>query len=135
MSDYIAKIPQVLLFDNESHAKKMKMDGYNLIEAKLIEKDILSAVVSYSGRCEKHEFTLAAVPNFTNTASSPQTNLVLGHESNGDMCKKIVKETLYFDLKPIREEYRKFKGPKAGSSMLHLMNTSVTIKYNLYPTH
>jgi hypothetical protein len=135
MSDSMAKTPQVLLFDNESHAKKMKMDSYNLIEAKLTEKDILSAVVSYSGGCEKHEFTLAAVPSFTNTGSNPQTKLVLGHESNGDMCKKIVKETLYFDLKPIKEKYRKVKGLKASSSMLHLMNTSVIIKYNLYPTH
>ena len=129
MSDSPAKIPQVILYDNESYIKKMEMDIYTLIEAKLIEKDILSAVVSYAGGCEEHKFTLAGVSSTMNTGSSPQTILVLGHESNGDVCKKIVRETLFFDLLPIKEKYQKVKGLKAGSSMLHL-NASVIIKYN-----
>jgi hypothetical protein len=130
VSNSTDKIPQVVVFDNESYIKKMKRDISNLIEAKLIENDILSTVVSYSGGCEKHEFTLGAVPGFKNTDLSPQANLVLGHENNGDTCKKIVRERLDFDLSPLKEKYQQVYGVKAGSIMLHLMNTTITIKYN-----
>jgi len=90
----------------------------------------LSTVVSYSGGCEKHEFTLGAIPGMINTDSSLQANLVLGHENNGDTCKKIVKERLDFDLSPLKEKYRQVNRVKAGSIMLHLMNTAIIIKYN-----
>lgn len=124
------KIPQVVVFDNESNIKKLKMDVYNLIDAKLIENDILSTVVSYSGGCEKHEFTLGAIPGMTNTDSSLQANLVLGHENNGDTCKKIVRERLDFDLSPLKEKYQQVYGIKAGSIILQLMNKPINIKYN-----
>lgn len=124
------KIPQVVVFDNESYMKKMKMDLFNLIEAKLIKNDILSTLVSYSGGCEKHEFTLGAIPAMTNSDSTLQANLVLGHENNGDTCKKIVKERLEFDLSPLKEKYRQIYRVKVGSVMLHLMNKEIIIKYD-----
>ena len=124
------KILQVVVFDNESNIKKMKMDVYNLIDAKLIENDILSTVVSYSGGCEKHEFTLGAIPGMTNTYSSLQANLVLGHENNGDTCKKIVRERLDFDLTPLKEKYQQVYGVKTGSIILQLMNKPINFKYN-----
>jgi hypothetical protein len=124
------KIPQVVVFDNELYIKKMKMDVYNLIDAKLRENDILSTVVSYSGGCEKHEFTLGAIPGVTNTDSRLHANLVLGHENNGDTCKKIVRERLDFDLSPLKEKYRQVYGVKAGSIILQLINKPINIKYN-----
>jgi len=129
MSSSTDKVPQVILFDNESYLKKLKMDIYNLIEAKLLANDTLSAIISYSGGCEKHDFTLAAVPNFTNSTTSPHIKLLLAHDNNGEMCKKIVKENLSFDLSPIKEKYQKDYGLKSGSVMLHLINRSITIKY------
>ncbi len=130
VSNSTDKIPQVVVFDNESYIKKMKMDISNLIEAKLVENDILSTVVSYSGGCKKHEFTLGTAPDFTNTDLNPQVNLVLGHENNGDLCRALIRERLDFDLSPLKEKYQQVYGVKAGSMMLHLMNTTITIKYN-----
>jgi hypothetical protein len=124
------KIPQVVVFDNESYMKKMKMDLFNLIEAKLIKNDILSTLVSYFGGCEKHEFTLGAIPAMTNSDSTLQANLVLGHENNGDTCKKIVKERLEFDLSPLKEKYRQIYRVKVDSVMLHLINKEIIIKYD-----
>jgi len=125
------KIPKVIIFDNESYLKKIKMNTYNLIEAKLIENDILSIVVSYSGGCEKHNFTLAAVPRLANTDSRLQTSLVLGHESNGDSCKKIVKESLFFDLTALKEKYREVYNVKTGLVTLNMTNTNITIEYKI----
>jgi hypothetical protein len=124
------RIPQVVVFDNESYLKKMKMDMFNLIEAKLIKNDILSILVSYFGGCEEHEFTLGAIPAMINTESTLQANLVLGHENNGDTCKKIVKERLDFDLSPLKEKHRQVYRVKDGSIMLHLMNKEIIIKYD-----
>src|SRR5688500_20120800 len=93
------------MLDNESAIQKLKKDTFFLKEATLIDNDILSVIVSYSGGCKKHDFILATVPHFTTTNSSHQANLVLAHENNGDACKKIVKEHLYFDL--LRSEERR----------------------------
>jgi len=123
-------IPRVVVFDSESYMKKMKMDLFNLIEAKLIRNDILSTLVSYFGGCEKHEFTLGAIPAMTNSDSTLRANLVLGHENNGDTCKKIVKERLEFDLSPLKEKYRQIYRVKVGSAMLHLINKEIIIKYD-----
>ena len=108
----------------------MKMDLFNLIEAKLIRNDILSTLVSYFGGCEKHEFTPGATPAMSNSDSTLQANLVLGHENNGDTCKKIVKERLEFDLSPLKEKYRQIYRVKVGSVMLHLINKEIIIKYD-----
>jgi hypothetical protein len=110
--------------------KKMKIDSFNLIEAKLIKNDILSTLVSYFGGCEKHEFALGAIPAMTDSNSTLQANLVLGHENNGDTCKKMVKEHLNFDLSPLKEKYRQTYKVKVGSVMLHLMNREINIKYD-----
>ena len=130
MSNSKDKIPEVVVFDNESYMKKMKMDLFNLIEAKLIRNDILSTLVSYFGGCEKHEFTLGAIPAMTNSDSTLRAKLVLGHENNGDTCKKIVKERLEFDLSPLKEKYRQIYRVKVGSVMLHLINKEIIIKYD-----
>ena len=130
MSNSNHKVLRVVVFDNESDMKKMKIDSFNLIEAKLINNDILSTVVSYFGGCEKHEFALGAITAITDSNSTLQANLVLGHENNGDTCKKIVKEHLDFDLSPLKEKYRQIYKLKVGSVMLHLMNKEINIKYD-----
>lgn len=125
------KIPRIIMLDNESAIQKLKMDTFFLKEATLIDNDILSVTVSYSGGCKKHDFILATVPRFTTTTNlSHQANLVLAHENNGDACKKIVKEHLYFDLLPLKERYQQVYGIKASSIVLRLMNASINYQFN-----
>ena len=109
--------------------KKMKMDAFTLIEAR-VENDTLSVVVSYSGGCEKHEFSLGAVFGLTNGEQCPIANLVLGHENNGDTCKKILRERLDYNLSPLKEKCQRVYGVIANSMILYLMNTTIKIKYN-----
>jgi hypothetical protein len=118
------------MLDNESTIQKLKKDTFFLKEATLINNDILSVIVSYSGGCKKHDFTLATTPHFTTTTNlSHQANLVLAHENNGDACKKIVKEHLYFDLLPLKERYQQVYGIKASSIVLRLMNASINYQF------
>ena len=122
-------ILRVNVFQNESQMKKMKMDAFTLIEAQ-VENDTLSVVVSYSGGCEKHEFSLGAVFGSINGDHRPVANLVLGHENNGDTCKKILRERLDFNLSPLKKKFQKVYGVKANSMILYLMNTAIEVKYN-----
>jgi hypothetical protein len=123
------KTPRIIIFDNESAIQRLKMDKFFLKEVSMIEDDTLSAIVSYSGGCKKHDFILAATPHFTSTNSSHQVNLVLAHENNGDACKKIVKEHLYFDLLPLKERYHQVHGLKANSMVLRIMNLSINYQF------
>lgn len=83
--------------------------------------DILQLVVSYSGGCEDHEFTL-----FTNGAMMksmpPQMNLTLSHNNNGDTCRGLLTDTLAFDLSKIR-------AGKEGTIILRLRNYDSKIVY------
>lgn len=129
VSNSTNRVPWIIVFENESHMKKMKVDASTLMEA-FVENDILSVIVSYSGGCEKHEFSLGAAFDFMNTDCSPVANLILGHENNGDTCKKIIRERLDFNLSPLKEKCQQVYEAKADSMMLHIMNTTITVKYN-----
>jgi hypothetical protein len=124
-----SKTPRIIMLDNELAIQKLKMDTFFLKEATLTDNDILSVIVSYSGGCKKHDFILATAPHFTTTNLSHQANLVLAHENNGDACKKIVKEHLYFDLLPLKESYQQVYGIKASSIVLRLMNASINYQF------
>ena len=123
------KTPRIIMLDDESAIQKLKMDIFFLKEATLIDNDILSVIVSYSGGCKKHEFLLATLSHFTTTDLSHQANLLLAHENNGDTCKKIVKEHLYFDLLPLKERYQQVYGIKTSSIILRLMNGSINYQF------
>ena len=123
------KTARIVLFDNESAIEKLKTDKFFLKEVTLTDNDILSVIVSYSGGCKKHDFTLATAPHFTSTDLRHQIDLVLAHEDNGDACKKIVKESLYFDLLPLKERYQQVYGIKASSIVLRIMNQSINYQF------
>lgn len=114
---------KVILFDNESLIEKLKMDFFILKETNL-KDDNLSLVVTYSGGCKKHEFVLAAAPNFANS-NLKKINLILSHDNKGDMCKKIVRDSLNFDLLPLKEKFQQNYGKKEGTMILHLKNKDI----------
>jgi hypothetical protein len=63
------------MLDNESAIQKLKMDTFFLQEVTLIDNDILSVIVSYSGSCKKHDFILATAPHFTSADLRHQPTL------------------------------------------------------------
>lgn len=122
-------IPRIIVFENESQMKKMNMGAVTLTKASIVN-NTLSIVVSYSGGCEKHEFSLGAIFVFPNTNCNPVANLALGHENNNDTCKKMIRERLEFNLSPLKEKCQRVIGAKADSMILHLMNTTITVRYS-----
>ena len=61
--------------------------------------DFILIDVSYSGGCEMHVFDLISNGQFTATYPT-ELETILVHYANGDKCRSIVDERIYFDLRP-----------------------------------
>lgn len=84
-------------------------DPFDLSEA-VVRGDTLFLTVGYGGGCKEHVFDLVTNKMFLKSMP-PQLVLTLEHESNDDMCRAYLTETLRFDLTGIRY---------AGSSSVRL---------------
>jgi hypothetical protein len=86
--------------------------------------NIIFIKVTYSGGCKEHIFKLFGFIDNNN-----KIVLTLQHNSNGDACKKIIKETLSFDLTPIKNEFQKLKD--INNNFVTLILKDREIKYNI----
>lgn len=72
------------------------------IESAKISSDTLILQVSYGGGCvEEHGFELISRGEYAESFPE-QLRLYFLHDNKNDMCKAIVRKTLYYDLKNIR---------------------------------
>lgn len=117
---------KVIFVDNGSFIEKLKSDFF-VLKGTDLKDDNLSLIVTYSGGCKKHEFVLAATSHSTNS-DLKKVNLTLSHDNKGDICKKIVRDSLNFDLLPLKERFQQNYGKKEGSMILHLKDKD--IQYN-----
>ena len=77
-----------------------------VLNAAAIAGDTLSLNLSYAGGCARHEFTLVAAESFRE--SDPvQLPVSLAHDANGDACEAWLTEDYEFDLRPLRDHYRR----------------------------
>ncbi len=73
-----------------------KTDAYQIRSAEVVEQQ-LHIEVSYSGGCEGHVFELFT-DGLLMKSLPPKQNFFLKHYANKDACKKLINETLVFDL-------------------------------------
>lgn len=93
-------------------------DDYALNAATLVG-DTLTLNVSYSGGCERHDFTLVAAQEFME--SDPvQLRVTLAHDANNDACEAYPTEDYHFDLGAIKTLYQEAYRQKAGTIVLRL---------------
>lgn len=118
-------IEEVILLDTDD-LENLEMDVY-FIEEITIQGDILNIIISYTGGCEKHYFKLVTSSNFTIVNQICRSRLILSHDANGDMCKRIVEEHLYYDLSPLKKRYQKTYQSRSG--ILFLLIRTFTLEY------
>ncbi len=88
-------------------------------DAPFIENDTLALTVSYSGGCERHDFTLATDGSFME--SDPvQLVVTLIHDANDDPCEAYPTDRYVFDLSPIKTLYQEAYRTDKGSIILNL---------------
>jgi len=93
-----ATIRNIIL--KEEVSENLYDDPYKIVSAE-VNKDILSIVVNFSGGCKNHEWLLTGTKNFKKSLP-PKKGLTLEHNSNDDNCRKLITDTLYFDLETIK---------------------------------
>ena len=92
------------------------------IDTAFVTGDTLRAIVSYSGGCAKHEFTLEK-SGFMMKSLPPKQPLRIVHRSEGDPCRALIREELSFDLKS-------YRGTLDGVTVLILENWNLHIHYS-----
>lgn len=82
-------------------SNKLPSDPFTINGAK-INGDCLEILLSFGGGCKAHEFvmTYQKLPNFDKYSGQ----LILGHNSHGDMCEAYITQTVSFDLSPLKEQ-------------------------------
>jgi hypothetical protein len=109
-------IQQILL--NESIFKSAPRDQVTF-KGITLDQDRLSLEVSYGGGCKDHIFVLIGSDVFME--SHPvQTNIVLSHNANNDMCEALLMKDMVFDLSPLKESYQDAYQASSGTIRIHL---------------
>lgn len=88
-----------------------------------VQGDVAMLVVNYSGGCKDHTFKAYFNGNFMKSLP-PRANVFIEHDNGGDNCRKLVMDTLYFDLKEVR-----YYKDKAGTVIVGFNGTDQTLKY------
>lgn len=66
-----------------------------------IINDYLVLQVSYSGGCEDHDFEVLSTGKYTATYP-PEITVHVKHYDNGDVCRGIIDEKRYFDVRTLQ---------------------------------
>lgn len=96
------------------------------VDNALVDGDKLMMYVSYGGGCKSHVFK-AFASNAYMKSMPPKLSVFIEHNSNEDMCKSIVKDTLVFDISTI-----KYPGKDKDYSVIFTINNwegQLTYKY------
>jgi hypothetical protein len=93
-------------------------DPLNIDDAD-VAGDILILKVASGGGCTVHSYDLYASSAFFESYPV-QAGLVVVHEDNDDPCDAIVRQFLYFDLKPLKQSYFESYMGTEGSMFLRI---------------
>lgn len=108
--------PLIVAFD--SQPEDWPGDALTLNSAE-IQGGLLSLNLSYGGGCKAHSFDLVAWGGWQE--SEPvRVEVLLAHDSQGDMCEALLTETLRFDLGALRRAYESTYGISAGGQTIVL---------------
>lgn len=117
-----------IILANGANPEDWDLDHFG-IERVNITCDKLQIKLSYGGGCREHEFKLAAWSYFLESFPV-QANILLSHNANDDPCLAIMRETLNFDLTPLKDEYRRmYPGDIQGCIILRLYRPYILIEY------
>lgn len=99
---------------------KYPQDQVTIRDASIVG-DSLTMLVSYSGGCKAHEFKVVASGAIMKSMP-PQMNVVLSHNSNGDMCEALLTQDVTVGLNAIKQY-------ASGGIILHLKGFDKSLLY------
>ena len=108
-----------IVLANGTDPEDWKIDPYFVEELK-VDRDTLVIVVSYSGGCEEHDFSLVAWSYFWESYPV-QAGVLLSHDNHADPCEAIITQELHFDLTPLKREYQHSYQEPHGTIILQIL--------------
>lgn len=101
-------------------------DDFEIDQVEMVY-DCLKLAVSYSGGCEIHEFLLYVepLPAFDEIHAA----LSLAHYGHGDVCSKIIRDTVSFDLTPLQRNSANYSRLSLSKSNNRAENSMIYIDY------
>ncbi len=101
-------IPTVVVA--QLNASDWKTDPLDIREA-VIAADALRLWVAYGGGCEPHTFAFVVssdlIPRLESGQGPPvETDALIAHDAHGDICERLVQDTLVADLTALKQAYR-----------------------------
>ena len=108
-----SSLKKVELLDNYVFPKNDA--SYNISKANL-NGDILSIIVEYSGGCKQHRWALIGSKSFIKSLP-PKKGLFLEHNSQNDVCRKLITDTLLFDASTA-----KYPGKEKNYNVIFILN-------------
>lgn len=84
-------------------ASGFRAPDYDLLSSK-ITNDILTVTVKYGGGCRQHKFELRS----NGKPSGTVFDVILLHLTTDDHCRRLLSDTLQFDLSPLRKISKKY---------------------------
>jgi hypothetical protein len=90
-----------------------------------IQGDMLAIELQYAGGCALHDFRLLAVDGWIDLPTQGPTPTVavplrIAHDDHGDRCEAAIVEALRFHLGPLRDAYRRDRGPGPARLLLRV---------------
>ena len=102
--------PEGIIVFDYSNTPTIKVDRAK-IESVSVRADMLTLWVAYGGGCQKHEFKLFGSSNFLESYPA-QADVFLSHDANNDLCKAYIRDSVRFDLTPLKKTYQSFYGTR-----------------------
>jgi len=98
-----------LLIANQTGPYNSPDDQLTILSASIAD-DVLSVEFEFGGGCRDHDIGIIADRNWSYD-EFPQINLWITHDSNGDVCRALMRESRHFQLTPLLSILADYSGP------------------------
>ena len=133
---YEEKVWGAVTFENRQNRwgrdprkKTWGTDAYVVNTPPVINEDVLTLNVSYSGGCKAHNFTLVVTSGVFRESNPAELQAIIAHNANGDTCEAYPTEMYHFDVSPLKAHYQKIYQTQAGTLRLRIKGIPELVVY------
>lgn len=109
-----------------------KTDPLDITEA-VVSGDTIRLKVAYGGGCEPHTFALVVSSDLVERLESGhgpavETEALIAHDAHGDLCERLVQDTLVADLTMLKQAYQSALQAESGAIVM-IFDAETQVRY------
>lgn len=103
------------------------------ITGAVISVDTIRLEVAYSGGCKPHTFAFVVSSDLVERLESGhgptvETEALIAHDAHGDVCERLVQDTLVADLTPLKQAYQTALQAESGAIVM-IFDAETPVRY------